>query len=748
MLRLPTEVLVEILVYAAASPDIDNRQRLELCCSCRAAHLAIHQRILLTAIDLHSPAQVHAFARSLQHSPALRAIAHRVTRSLTIHVLATDSKNGSSSSSSTNLYDSVQHLAAIEQNLTTPIRSILFTCTALEHLALDITPAPLDYRLRPSSSLSAQQHCRVGPSTARPPTKKNGTVWGKAPISHHAHYQRGTFDSLALFRSNLRELVCSQNVLGAGDFVDQLALLCDDDDDDDDGDEDGDTLPPTLPALGRWDRLESLQLLGPRFRLTCFSAKLLGLGLPALKRLALVMPNIMPPSRASNGAVADGGENAAESDEDDDNFADDPEELGRDLFLRMSPLQLLIDYLCPSDSILSDAPDKQPPPLRFEHLLLVGHEMPSYVGSAAKLQRWVEGLQYRVRRRRRPSGLASHDDETTTQQHQQQRYYVNPDERLNEDEDEYEEMGVQQPRVQLITPRIRPSAAEEGSSSPSGPSSNSSPHQHPTTIARWMLRRARARTNWTFGPDHPSRSSLLCLRNAPIELNGLAAQRQWEADLVGEERAPGISLRRARIEAELEGADEAGYLDGAEEECDYTLENFELPVTFLGAVPPRGRSSSGGGGGATRVILEPARTSGLDQAEGMSVTAPVGNSASTPLLGIPFATGPTHSAPPQQSNMTAAANPDLAYVDAALLRQQQQQQRQQYEGGAAGYTSTGTPTSSSQARTQTQTTIETIHPGRLQGSTHPGRGGQGGPPPRSLAAHFASFFGSSGWSGS
>ncbi|KAK0549784.1 hypothetical protein OC844_006814 [Tilletia horrida] len=684
---LPTEVLVEILVFAAAHDDINNAQRLELSRVCRAGHLAIHRRVLLPHIELGAPAQVHAFARMLRQSPDLEHLARRVTRSLRITVGGGSSGSSGSSSGSgalgsgaamgsdNTLYGPVQQQADVEASLTTPLRAILAICSSLEHLSMDLTPAPLDYRLSRTAVLAKSvSGSRKGTETAPPPSPAQQPVWtwSRAAISHSAHVQRRTKDPLAAFRSSLRELVCMQNVLGAGDLVDQLNI---------------DSLPP--PTLGRWDRLESVQLVGPRFRLTCSSARTLALGLPSLKRLALVMPNVMPPTSTGDG------------DGDDNDDADDPEELGRDLFLRMSPLQLLIDTLCPPDTQQST---------QFEHLLLVGHDLPNYVGSATKLRRWVEGLQYRVRQ---PAA-------------QEPRYYTNADERYADIDPA--DLDVVQPRVQLITARMRENRRTIAT--------QSSTHAHPLAFARWMLRRARTRTHWTFGPDHPSRTVNLCLR-APVSLNDVADE---ENDLRDN---PGLGL-----EMHLADEDEAVFCDDEEREgIEYTVENFELPVTVL---PPLLAPSEPGQSAAT------AASTGQDQAQGATpssseIRAPFllepgvsSSSDRTPTSHIllPHSFGPSRSSDQNGRNASAVGlsahgpelsdadpsaeregssaythrapgpdslhAPDLDYVDAALRMEQ---------GRAARSLRSSAPISSSSAdgtaRKATTTTIETIHPGRL-----------------------------------
>ncbi|KAE8241998.1 hypothetical protein A4X13_0g7172 [Tilletia indica] len=706
---LPVEIVAEILVFAAADSELSNTQRLELCRVCRAGHFAIHSRILFPSIHLNSPSQVHALAATFRTSHLLERIARRVTRSLSIIIL-TDNDNGKTTPthpSDNSLYTSIQRQADLEQNLTTPLRLLLSIFTSLDFLHIDMTPAPLDYRLRRTAVLSNK-------SSTTPP--KQTWTWSRPAISHTAHAERRTHDPLSAFRSHLVELVCMQNVLGAGDFVDQLSIF--------------DPISPNpalahSPTIGQWDRLESLQLLGPRFRLTCSSARTLALGLPRLKRLALVMPNIMPPPSSPSNAGEDDGETA-----------DDPEEVGRDLFLRMSPLQILIDTLCPSDTILSPKSasssvlDNTSPPI-FEHLLIVGHDLPNYVGNSTKLRRWIEGLQYRVRRRS-PSPT---DQEG-------RYYYVDPDTRLGDPSatanggwDEEMEEDVRQPQIQLLTARLcHHGENSDGSSSPlSLPS-------HPLQIARWMLKRTRTNTHWTFGPDHPSRASNVCLR-PPVQLNDIEHQTEDVDDALGD----GDGEEQMEMEMALASADEVVFLDDEREAVEYTLENFELPITFLAPNPQ-----------PTHLAEDGPRSLGVDAA---GTTSSAFDGTTPPLLHtfLPHSFGPsrteTEDVGPSTSSTAAPANfgaqqdnhgayhhqisagePDLEYVDAAL-------RSQKTVPGAA------------------EVHIETIHPGHAHGrpdqrgfsrgerqTTTGGGGGGGGGGVGSLASSFASYV-SSGWAG-
>ncbi|CAD6938184.1 unnamed protein product [Tilletia controversa] len=392
-----------------------------------------------------------------------------------------------------------------------------------------------------------------------------------------------------------------------------------------------------IPTLGRWDRLESLQLLGPRFRLTCSSARTLGLGLPRLKRLALVMPNIMPPSRSTPE-----GEDANTTDEDE---GDDPEEVGRDLFLRMSPLQVLIDTLCPSDSILppkdshTSSTEEKPSSPIFEHLLIVGHDLPIYVGSSTKLRRWIEGLQYRVRRRT-PSP-ADHD----------RRYYLDPDSRFGDSSTGAngweEEEEVQQPQIQLLTARLSPNEDAADDALP----------PHPLQIARWMLRRTRTQTHWTFGPDHPSRASNVCLR-PPVQLNANDAVEHDAPDFDGDEDG----YDDQGLEMELAAADEVVFVDDEREGVKYTLENFELPITFLSPYPSRTGASN---------EQDQEYSSDVRSTDEPGASSAYNGTTPSPHTFLPHSSGPSSSSTqrPENISVSSDAAPDLEYVDAALRQQ-------------------------------------------------------------------------------
>ncbi|KAK0550944.1 hypothetical protein OC845_002408 [Tilletia horrida] len=686
---LPIELIVEILVFAALDPSISNRQRIEL-------------------------SRVHALARTLSASRDIRQAVRSITSLLSISIsspAATASSpslafafSASSSSSSDTLYGAVQRQIDVEQALITPIRTILSACSSLESLHMDLTPAALDYRLRKTTIVSKTN------TLHRNSRETPVWTWSRAPISHQAHIERTTSSDLTPFRSNLRELVCIQNVLGGGDFVDQLHTFSTSPDT---------SIPLTRTpkgTVGRWDRLESLQLLGPRFRLTCSSARTLGQALPSLKRLALVMANIMPP--ASNTAAEEGG-------------AEDVEELGRDLFLRMSPLQLLIDTLCPPD-----AEPKSDAGRTFEHLLVVGHDLPGYVGGATKLRRWIEGLQLRVRGQPSPSNS---------------RYYIFPDERTRQSnrlESGGEDPSVQPPRVQLVTAKIKPfrrSEAEEEDEE-----LNSSIHQHhpapteahPMSIARWMLRRARTQTHWTFGPDHPSRASNVCIR-PPVALNDVigvedtAEMAESGADVSGQgEEAGEEDIHDAELEMEMElaEADEVLFCDDEKEGVEYSLESFELPITYL---PPLSPPESASGGDTTNdTTSAPLQTSSSafylpSLAFDTGGNTPLGQAPSSHVE-LPHSYGPSRSGlrfesesvetEPRSTSQQDSDQPDLEYVDAALRSRSNlgvgmsgSSATAALPSRASGSHSVGPGTSSKQSNSALR--IETIHPGRPEFNT-------------------------------
>ncbi|KAK0553046.1 hypothetical protein OC846_002662 [Tilletia horrida] len=675
---LPIELIVEILVFAALDPSISNRQRIELSRVCKAGFIAVHRHALLPHIRLHSSRQVHALARTLSASRDIRQAVRSITSLLSISIsspAATASSpslafafSASSSSSSDTLYGAVQRQIDVEQALITPIRTILSACSSLESLHMDLTPAALDYRLRKTTIVSKTN------TLHRNSRETPVWTWSRAPISHQAHIERITSSDLTPFRSNLRELVCIQNVLGGGDFVDQLHTFSTSSDT---------SIPLTRTpkgTVGRWDRLESLQLLGPRFRLTCSSARTLGQALPSLKRLALVMANIMPP--ASNTAAEEGG-------------AEDVEELGRDLFLRMSPLQLLIDTLCPPD-----AEPKSDAGRTFEHLLVVGHDLPGYVGGATKLE----------------SGG--------------------------------EDPSVQPPRVQLVSAKIKPfrrSEAEEEDEE-----LNSSIHQqhpapteaHPMAIARWVLRRARTQTHWTFGPDHPSRASNVCLR-PPVALNDVigvedtAEMAESGADVSGQGQEAGEEdIHDAELEMEmgLAEADEVLFCDDEKEGVEYSLESFELPITYL---PPLSPPESASGGDTTNdTTSAPLQTSSSafylpSLAFDTGGNTPLGQAPSSHVE-LPHSYGPSRSGlrfesesvetEPRSTSQQDSDQPDLEYVDAALRSRSNlgvgmsgSSATAALPSRASGSHSVGPGTSSKQSNSALR--IETIHPGRPEFNT-------------------------------
>ncbi|SPO30513.1 uncharacterized protein UTRI_06443 [Ustilago trichophora] len=97
----------------------------------------------------------------------------------------------------------------------------------------------------------------------------------------------------------------------------------------------------------RWTNLTHLQLHGPRFRITPDTARMLS-SLPALKKLALVVPMIVASATQSSSQDLD-----------------------------VNPLQTLID-LHPT----------------LELLLLVGHAERDYVGYTEKYRHWMRNLRY------------------------------------------------------------------------------------------------------------------------------------------------------------------------------------------------------------------------------------------------------------------------------------------------------------------------------------------------------------------
>jgi hypothetical protein len=113
----------------------------------------------------------------------------------------------------------------------------------------------------------------------------------------------------------------------------------------------------------KWNNLTHLQLHGPRFRMTSLTALAIS-QLPSLTHLALIMPLLVQPHLPLNGSSA---------------VVDAQVDSSRDALGRCNVLQILIDALGH----------------RMQTLLLVCHDIESYVGNVQRLGPWMRTLQWK-----------------------------------------------------------------------------------------------------------------------------------------------------------------------------------------------------------------------------------------------------------------------------------------------------------------------------------------------------------------
>lgn len=120
---------------------------------------------------------------------------------------------------------------------------------------------------------------------------------------------------------------------------------------------------PGISPSPKWNNLTHLQLHGPRFRMTPLTALAIS-QLPSLTHLALIMPLLVQPQIPSTGPSS-----PLEMQVDN----------SRDALGRCNVLQILIDALGH----------------RLETLLLVCHDVESYVGNVQRLGPWMRTLQWK-----------------------------------------------------------------------------------------------------------------------------------------------------------------------------------------------------------------------------------------------------------------------------------------------------------------------------------------------------------------
>lgn len=661
--RLPVELIRDILVLAASSPDIDNRQRIALCRVSHVGFVAIHRHVLLPSVTLTTSVQVKAFAQTLQRNICgVHDLARRYVRQLQVEQQS--SRNSHDSGGICNhgfvggqpvegvartslmsrtfnikpapaLYDQAQTQNVFERQTLSHLRDILKICQQLDRLVLHCSPSALDYRLTKTISSARAPH---GPFNGRKASSSARVHYRKSTLSHAQHARLGTRDELEAFRGNLSELVCLQNVLGGGDFLDQLSIF-------DAQSGQLPDLPPALPPLSgpnptrfstsqgvvevlnpsfaavqrpspykppsppsssRWSRLIDVQLHGPRFRLTMAGARALALGLPALERLALIMPGIAPADNALTPASS----------------VDPAQQEGMDLFARMSPLQLLLDLLQrTSDSgeegangghhidheRNNEANAVRPRGLR--HFLFVSHDVSQYIGSAEKIRSWLDGLHLRVQVK---------DDEESIYADRRGRSATTPP----------TPTPRCQPRVRLVIARprnVRSTAAPSAISSSSSRPDDT--RAHPTLVSQWMMERASKRTHWRFGPDvdfagegpgDDGYAEDTDAHTRPAYLPGGGAMpsnvRLDDGIFLGDHVEDVSDAFAHAVQTPEVYADE-------DEQMEYTLEEFELPITEVVAIAPLPESPS-----------EPATSAPQGQAAA-SLSAPVTH-AHTPMTGM------------------------------------------------------------------------------------------------------------------
>lgn len=115
--------------------------------------------------------------------------------------------------------------------------------------------------------------------------------------------------------------------------------------------------------IPKWNNLTHLQLHGPRFRMTALTALAIS-QLPSLTHLALIMPLLVQPQLPSIGSST---------------LVDAQVDSSRDALGRCNVLQILIDALGH----------------RLQTLLLVCHDIESYVGNVQRLGPWMRTLQWK-----------------------------------------------------------------------------------------------------------------------------------------------------------------------------------------------------------------------------------------------------------------------------------------------------------------------------------------------------------------
>lgn len=378
--RLPHELISHIILLASEFL-VDKAQRdgkspskdlLRLSSVDREAYAAILSQFILPSLQLTGVRQVHAFSRDLvRNTLGIRRLSHRIKRLTVSRIIPQGQAQRS-------LYADVEETARFERTTLLPLRTILSCCSGLEYLSLDMSARVLDLR------------------------------WPD------------DMDKGGLMRlcNSLKELITMLSLYG-GDLNERLW-----------------DVSYGAAGLGapRWANLTSLQLHGPRFRMTALTALAL-CDLPRLTHLALIMPWIV--NATMNGDAVSSDVLARHAGTID---------RATDALGRQSVLQLLLSGVGH----------------RLTRLLLICHDMEGYLGSAQKLGPWFRALHWH------------HTASPTSSS-------IN----LRTNSDGHRTILPSSTQLQLVTAKLHINDV-------------SKVDPHPSLLSKWMMQRSQSQRHWTF----------------------------------------------------------------------------------------------------------------------------------------------------------------------------------------------------------------------------------------------------------
>lgn len=208
----------------------------------RGGHHAIFTNIILPQLRLSGLQQVKAFARDLQGN--VLNLQSQVKRVKKLTIRRARERATLEFMRASSLFSGAEELAQFEKATLEPLKVILFHCSNLQHLSLDM----------PARVLASSSRQQPSPGNGEQPSQLG---------------------------QSLTELVTLLSVYG-GDLNEAL-------------------WSPGPPPVSRWSNLTHLQLHGPRFRMTSLTALAIS-QLPSLTHLALIMPLLVQPQTSLTGS--------------------------------------------------------------------------------------------------------------------------------------------------------------------------------------------------------------------------------------------------------------------------------------------------------------------------------------------------------------------------------------------------------------------------------------------------------------